>query len=475
MKRLVIPLLILCFFVDALAQQTGSLRAKLFPANRDTILLDSLSIVPGSVKLFTRNNQPLDDFFFITDYVNGRLIRNKNQTERVLLPDDTLRAVYRVFSFSFSRVFTRKDTSLMSPAALHVYNPFAYSGEDAGKDPFHFEGLNKSGSISRGISFGNNQDVVVNSSLNLQLSGRVSDNVNILAAITDENVPFQPEGNTQQLSDFDKVYIHLYNDNSKLIAGDYDLKRPDSYFMNFFKKSQGASFATKFSLSNHESGKNDTMRTSASFSVAKGKTARNIISGIEGNQGPYRLIGNNNELFIVVLAGTERVFLDGVQLTRGQNFDYVIDYNTAQVTFTPRHLISKDSRIVVEFEYSDKYFLRTLFFFNNEYEREKVKLKFNFYTEQDSKNQPLQQTLDSARKQTLADAGDNLQSAFYQTADSIAFNADEIMYAKIDTIICGSPYRYYKYSIADTANWKLTFSFTGQGKGNYVQIGRAHV
>jgi hypothetical protein len=297
----------------------------------------------------------------------------------------------------------------------------------------------------------------------------VSDNVNILAAITDENVPFQPEGNTQQLSDFDKVYIQLYNENSKLTAGDYDLKKPDSYFMNFFKKSQGASFATKFNTSSRQGERNDTMRTSASFSVSKGKTGRNIIAGIEGNQGPYRLQGNNNELFIIVLAGTERVFLDGVPLTRGQQYDYVIDYNTAQVTFTPRHLISKDSRIVVEFEYSDKYYLRTLFFFNNEYEREKVKLKFNFYTEQDGKNQPLQQELDSAKKQTLADAGDNLLQAIYSTADSSGFNADQIMYQKIDTLICGQPYSYYRYSTdADSAHWQLSFSFTGQGGGNYV-------
>lgn len=452
------------------AQPQGSLRAKLFSTTPDTVALDSLTIVPGSVKLFNKNNVPVDDFFYTVDYVNGLIIKNKNQAERVVLEEDTLRAVYRVFYFRLSEAFSHKDTSLMNPSVPHVYNPFASKGGNQSSDPFHFEGLNKSGSISRGISFGNNQDVVVNSSLNLQLSGKVSDNINILAAITDENVPFQPEGNTQQLSDFDKVYISLFNDNTKLTAGDYDLRRPDSYFMNFYKKSQGASLATKFNTTNRESGKNDTMRTSASFSVSKGKTARYIFTGTEGNQGPYRLQGNNNELFIIVLAGTERVFLDGVLLTRGQQYDYVIDYNTAQVTFTTHHLISKDSRIVAEFEYSDKYYLRTLFFFNNEYERNKVKLKFNFYTEQDSKNQPLQQSLDSAKKQTLADVGDNLQDASYSTVDSGAFNADQVMYQKTDTVDCyNQPYRYYKYSTdADSAHWQLTFSYTGAGGGNYI-------
>ncbi|MBK5286375.1 MAG: hypothetical protein JJE25_13330 [Bacteroidia bacterium] len=470
MKQFALSVLLVLLLADVgHAQQRNSWRLKSFTTLRDTLFLDSLTIVPGSISVFSENGNKMDSSSFHADYINGILFWKNNALERKQHYGENIRVEYRVFYFRLNNIFTHKDTSLVNPAVLHVYNPFTSRDDDKNKDPFHFEGLNKSGSISRGISFGNNQDVVVNSSLNLQLSGRVSDNINILAAITDENVPFQPEGNTQQLSDFDKVYIQLFNDNSKLTAGDYDLKRPNSYFMNFFKKSQGASFVTKFNLTDRESGKNDTMRTAASFSISKGKVARNIIPGIEGNQGPYRLTGNNNEIFIIALSGTERVYLDGTLLTRGQQYDYVIDYNTAQVTFTPRHLISKDSRIVVEFEYSDKYYLRTLFFFNNEYEKDKVRLKFNFYTEQDSKNQPLQQSLDSTRKQTLADVGDNLQNAFYSTADSVAFNVDQIMYAKMDTVDCnGNPYRYYFYSIADSAHWLLTFSFTGAGGGDYV-------
>lgn len=217
---------------------------------------------------------------------------------------------------------------------------------------FRSQGLQRSGTISRGITFGNNQDVFVNSSLNLQLGGKLNDNVEIVAAITDENIPIQPEGNTQQLQEFDRVFIQLNDERNRLIAGDFELRRPDSYFLNFFKRSQGGYFTTNQPVGKGTDGKPNILRAGLSAAVAKGRFARNTFTAQEGNQGPYRLVGNNGETFIIILAGTEKVYIDGALMQRGAQNDYVIDYNTAELAFTPRRLITNQSRIVIEFEYS---------------------------------------------------------------------------------------------------------------------------
>ncbi len=466
-------LLLVLFSVKCFSQSTGIPRIKTLNSNKDTIQLDSLSIVPGSVTIATSDGMRLDTAYYKINYAEGKLILNK---KKLILNNitSTLISSYRTFPFLFSETTKHKDISRVKPDLLGNTNPFSYDIKSENDDIFKMEGLNKTGSISRGFSVGNSQDMVVNSNLNLQLSGHLGNNIDILLAATDNNIPIQPEGNTQQLQEFDKVFIQLSNANSKLIAGDFVLTRPTGYFMNFNKKAQGISFSTavKTNTDNEIKAKQGVYKTSFSAAISKGKFARNQIQGIEGNQGPYRLIGAENEQFIIILSGSEKVYIDGKVLERGQENDYIINYNTGEIIFTAKQLITKDKRIVVEFQYSDKNYTRSLFHFGNDYEQNKLKVHFHIYSEQDSKNQPLQQTLTDDDKRLMARVGDTLSSAVKLSIDSVAWSNSLVLYKKIDTTYNGLPYKsILVYSTDSTkAHFQASFSNVGTGKGHYNQI-----
>ena len=452
------------------AQELTNLRTLKLMASKDTIFLDSLSVIPGSFVLMKGDEVIPASNYFLDEFASKFYLRSTLSDSSGTI--DSLSMVFRVYPMSFSKPRYLRDRRVLDKKDAKAGDIF-YTERPSEKNSslFGLEGLTRSGSISRGISIGNNQDAVVNSSLNLQIAGKIAGNIEILAAITDENIPVQADGNTQQLQEFDRVFIQLNNEKHKLIAGDYDVKNPDGYFMRYFKKSQGGLYSYTESL--QREGKSPIQVSGGlGAAVSRGKFARNVLNGIESNQGPYRLRGAENELFIVVMSNSERVFIDGQKLDRGQDRDYVIDYNTAEVTFTTRRLINKDMRIVIEFQYADRNYARTLLTGFAAVKSDKLQAGINLYSEQDSKNQPLQQDLTPEDKAILAAAGDSLQLAFSTSGDSVAFNVNETLYARIDTTVSSVLYPgvYLYTSSPDSAYYRVSFSNVGTGNGDYIAV-----
>lgn len=440
------------------AQELSNKRSKWLNTSADTLALDSLSLIPGSIRILDPSGAELDTAKLQLDNFGATIYGLEE------FPFDSVKIEYRVFPFSFADTTYNKPISLMLDERPTEIDPFVFRpGVINPNDGYGFDQLNKSGSISRGIAFGNTQNLSVNSTLNLQLSGKITEDINVMASITDDNLPIQPQGNTQQLQDFDRVFIQLYDQRSKLTAGDFQLKSRTGYFFNYFKRAQGGTFETRIPASFSEGG--ILLETSAA--ISKGKFARNQIQGIEGNQGPYRLRGAENERFIIILAGTERVFIDGRLLKRGMEFDYVIDYNTAEIVFTPNQLITKDRRIVVEFQYSDKNYARALLQAHGENDFKNGKVYFTIYNEFDSKNQPLQQELDDDARLTLSNAGDDPLAAVVPSVDSLGFSNNFVQYALRDSLGYDSIFVYS--TDPEEAFYRVSFSPVGSGNGDYVE------
>ncbi|HXB40428.1 MAG TPA: hypothetical protein VNZ49_07785 [Bacteroidia bacterium] len=463
--RLIIPFLILSFF-SARGQEV--LRTKKIIPQSDTLQLDSLSLVPGSLSVFNGQNK-LDSSFYKIYFTKNAVILNHKLLFAQNINLDTLTFFYKVFPLDFSKEVYHKDIKQLQKDLSIPKNPFTikYNTNSNSQNFFASDGLTKNGSISRGISFGNNQDVVVNSNLNLQIGGKLTKDIDITLAATDNNIPIQPDGNTQQLQEFDKVFVQLNDKKSKLIVGDYQMQRPNSYFMNFYKRAQGLYFSNNYQLT-----QDGVLKSTVSGALSRGRFNRLVFRGIENNQGPYRLGGADNELFIVVLSGTERVYIDGRLLTRGQENDYVIDYNSAQITFTAKQLITKDKRITVEFQYSEKNYQRSIYFINEEYQTKKVKVAFSYYSEQDNKNKSLQQTLSTSDRQLLFNIGDTLTKAYTNGAVLTPFNTTEVFYKRKDTAAISGLYKgIYLYTTNSTDTvYRVRFSYLGSNAGNYIQI-----
>ena len=94
--------------------------------------------------------------------------------------------------------------------------------------------------------------------------------------------------------------------------------------------------------------------------------------------------------------------------------------------------------------------MRTLLYSSNIFESKWAKFHVNYFTEQDNKNQPLFQDLNEDKRQVLANAGDNLQNAYFLNADSVGFNRNEVLYQKDTVTIDSIQYIYFTYSIDST-------------------------
>ena len=454
-QNIMLLLALLCFSGLQAQEENSPYKTKKIIVSRDTIHLENTSINSSSFRLLDANNQPIDTTFYQINFRKGTLVLNENLTTisdsltvHYLKLPDILTKEYRIY----------EDNKMVSNEASSG-SLYRIETQSLQQKNTPFEGLYTSGSITRGITVGNNQNSVLTSNLDLQITGKLSDKVSLRASLQDNNIPLQDGGYSQKLDQFDNVFMELFSEKWHIRAGDVFLENHKSHFLNFNKKAQGIATSFDFGDENHKT------NIFASAALVKGQYAKSDFVGQEGNQGPYKLIGQSGELYVLVISGSERVYVNGILLKRGENNDYTIDYNAGEILFTPLYTITSEMRIAVEYQYSNQNYTRLVTYVGGTHETKKWSFGSYLYSENDLKNQSLQQSLSAEQAQILANAGDNTDMMVAPSAYLDSFSDNKILYKKT----VQNSVEIFEYSNdPEDILYNVRFTSVALNKGNYI-------
>ncbi|RLD30803.1 MAG: hypothetical protein DRI70_00070, partial [Bacteroidetes bacterium] len=435
--------------------RTSNYRSKKMVVS-DTIVIDTVSINPSRFSILDKNGKSIDSTDYQVDLRRALLFIPEN----IRRENDSITINYLRYPDYLTRDYYLLDPKIIveNTGSLDKLYALETSTNDANNSPF--DGLNALGGINRGVTVGNNQNAWVNRELDLQITGQLSEKISIRASIQDANIPTQAGGYSQSLDEFDQIFIELYGKDWNIRAGDVDLQNNNSYFGRFTKKVQGIALGGTFEH-------NDGSKTTAfvAGALVRGVFQRSQFNGQEGNQGPYKLIGPNGELFILIVSGSERVYVNGLLLNRGENEHYVIDYNAGEIKFNPTYPITANMRITVEYQFTDRNYTRFIGYGGGNYTSDKLDVGAYVYSESDAKNQPLQQNLTEEQVAILAAAGDDMDLMVAPSAVPDTFSENKILYKKED--FNGMEIFVFSNDPGDEL-FNVRFSLVGDNMGNYV-------
>ncbi len=354
---------------------------------------------------------------------------------------------------SYSSVFSRDGASVKN-ASYTFRTPISQMPQEKSFSP----DLQITGNKTFSFDLGNSEAFSLSQGLNLKIAGDLTKEVKVLALLSDRGQGGTTYGTTKRLEELDKILMQVTSPNFNGFLGDQYLSYQGNLSGRYDKKLQGVSSEVKFSQNS----------VSMSYASSKGRYGYNSFYGVEGKQGPYYLKGENGERNIQILPGTEKVYLNGKLLERGSENDYTIDYSRGVLNFSSTRLITADSRLKAEFEYSDQNYEKSFYSTKGEINLFQGSLKLSglFLDERDDKNSPLSTAFSSEDKDILKNSGEDKTKVFKDGAQYTGEGkGDYILLA--DSL--GSP--YYQYAGKDSGDYLVSFSWVGSLQGSYSYKG----
>ncbi|HMA77251.1 MAG TPA: hypothetical protein VKO43_08080, partial [Candidatus Krumholzibacteriaceae bacterium] len=210
-----------------------------------------------------------------------------------------LKIEYSRYPFSFPPVMARRFPSVEERKAGYDIPGFS-AGSVSGKtkkNPYRF---NVSGSKSVGFSVGSRKGLGIDQSMNITLSGKLARDLEVNAFLSDDNLPVQAEGNTEELKRLDKISINIKSRHTEVDLADITTAMQWSEFSSFRRELRGGN--VKVNAGGH--------RFLIGGGITKGRFETVEIMGTEGVQGPYELLPARRFNGVIIIPGSESVYLN---------------------------------------------------------------------------------------------------------------------------------------------------------------------
>ncbi len=332
------------------------------------------------------------------------------------------------------------------------------------------------GNLEQSALTGTGTNLSTTSGIDLSIEGQVTPEWTVRGFLTDRSLPIQPSGVSREIQEFDRIYIEArYREEVQIRAGDILVNSTHPLFP-FRWKARGLTIA--YAPSVQKSGKRSREQIAGQVAFPKGQFARVELPVQPGVRGPYR-ITVPGRTFIVILAGTEHVWLNGQRLYRGEDADYTINYNTGELWFTERVLLTEASRVIVEFQYMEPGRQQVLWSARYQYRRGPWMWTIHAASQQDQRTPFLREIQNRFSGlpswNTLSDSVIVLWSPRkvpVPPANEGSGQAPPVLYRLIDTVVQGIRYDsvlvYVPNPQAYDSLYDVVFTEVGWGKGNYV-------
>ena len=382
------------------------------------------------------------------DYVEGIIVLGSPQKI------EAAQISYEYLAYNIQNYFFKRKLDLDNGKSVHRVKPQKLIGEKPlAEPPGNFR---ISGSKSIGVSAGNLQDFDLNQTLKIQVRGEPVEGLALTGSISDRAQP-QVGGLSSSLEDIETVSLLAQGKKFNVSIGDINYKNNWGGIAEISKRLKGVEGNIEY----------DRIWSRAAVSGVKGRFKSVEFRASEGLSGPYDLKSDNGSR-ISIVAGTERVYLDGRPLRAGASEDYIIDYGLGEITFTPQIILTSNSRIQVDYEYLDQSYRRNLYSaeLGGWLLPQTLKLDVGYLELSDSRSNPVDLSLSGGDIATLESAGDDYKAAVRSGIEYTGENPGN--YIQLADSLGNV---YYQFVADSLGQYNITFTRVDRNQGDYSYQG----